>query len=138
MQLNQIGRIAGLALAFTAAMLVTACGSNGPVKVTVKGSVTYKGKKMTSGIITFNSDTGSYSAASIMEDGTYIMTDVLPGEIGVGVMESPQGSGSSSGEGPSKPAMPAANLPQKFRDPSTSGLKFTVKVDTKELDIKMD
>jgi hypothetical protein len=34
--------------------------------------------------------------------------------------------------------MPAANLPQKFRDPSTSGLKFTVKVDTKELDIKMD
>jgi hypothetical protein len=138
MLLARSSKIAGMALAFTIAMLAAACGPSGPVKVTVKGNVTYKGKKMTSGIVTFNSDNGSYSAASIMEDGTYIMTDVLPGEIGVGVMESPQGSGSSSGDGPSKPSMPAANLPQKFRDPSTSGLKFTVKVDTKELDIKMD
>lgn len=129
----------GVAVSFLAVLVVVAgCGPKGVVKVTVNGTVTYKGKALSSGIVTFNSDKGSYSAASVQADGSFIITDVAPGEISVGVMESPQGSGSSSGEASAKPSLPAANLPQKYRDPATSGLKYTITEKTRELAIKIN
>lgn len=129
----------GRAVALLALLAVVAgCGSKGVVKVTVKGTVTYKGKTLSSGIVTFNSSNGSYSAATVQADGSFIITDVAPGEISVGVMESPQGSGSSSGEASPKPSLPAANLPQKYRDPATSGLKYTITEKTSELAININ
>lgn len=132
------GRIGRLVVLCALLGMVGGCGQKGVVKVTVNGVVTYKGKPLSSGIITFNSDKGSYSAATVQANGSFIMTDVIPGEISVGVMEAPQGSGSSSGEASAGPTLPAANLPQKFRDPATSGLKYTVTEKTKDLNIALN
>ena len=65
------------------------------------------------------------------------MTDVIPGEVKVGVMESPQGSGSSSSPDDKKaaPRVAAAWLPEKYREPETSGLKYTITPETKDLHI---
>ena len=66
------------------------------------------------------------------------MTDVVPGEVKVGIMESPQGSGSSSSPDEKKPSgarAPAVSLPEKYREPQTSGLTYTITPETKDLHI---
>src|SRR5688572_5955132 len=62
------------------------CGEPGVKRVTVNGTVAYKGQTLSSGMLQFVGPEGSYSASVVQPDGTYIMTDVLPGEVKVGVM----------------------------------------------------
>jgi hypothetical protein len=128
------GRLLGLAVvAFVAA---AGCSGQGVKKVTVSGTVLYKGQRLPSGILKFVGPEGSYSAASIQPDGTYTITDVVPGEIKVGVMESPAGSGSSAGDKAGGPRAAPVSLPEKYRDPETSGVKYTVTDGTSKLDIE--
>lgn len=127
------GRFFGLAaLAFLA---FAGCADNSIKKVTVHGTVTYKGQPVRSGILKFIGPEGAYSAASLQPDGTFVITDVVPGEVKVGVMEAPQGSGSSSGDEKPGPKAAPVNLPEKYREPDTSGLKYTITPETKELAI---
>lgn len=121
------------AVAVATTLALVGC-SKGVKKVTVSGTVSYKGQPLSSGILKFVGSEGSYSAAVIQADGTYTITDVVPGEIQVGIMEAPQGSGSSSGAGgPS--GKPPVSLPEKYRNPESSGLKYTITPDTRKLDI---
>lgn len=112
------------------------CANKGIKKITLKGTVTYEGKPVTSGLLKITGPHNSYAAASIQESGRYEITDVVPGELQIGVMETPQGSGSSSGGG-SGPKVTPLNLPEKFRDPATSGVKYTITEATKELNIEL-
>jgi hypothetical protein len=131
------GRLLGLVLAVLAVAAVAGC-SSGTKKVTVNGTVTYKGQPVRSGILQFVGPEGSYSAAAVQSDGTFIITDVVPGEVKVGIMEAPQGSGSSSDDkARSAPKAPPVSLPDKYRSPETSGLKYTITADTRELPIKI-
>src|SRR5439155_9328579 len=114
------GRLLGLVAVAVAA--VAGC-DKGVNKVTVHVTVSYNGQPVRSGILKFVGPEGSYSAASIQSDGTYIITDVVPGEIKVGVVEAPQGSGSSSGAKTPEPKVPPISLPEKYRDPETSGVR---------------
>lgn len=125
-----------LGLAVTLFVATSGC-SSGIKKVTVSGTVSYKGQPLQSGILKFVGPEGSYSAASVQPDGTFTVTDVVPGEIKVGIMESPAGYGSSSGDkkGPARPSAAASSLPQKYREPETSDLKYTITSDTKDLRI---
>jgi hypothetical protein len=116
--------------------VVAVAGCSGSVrKVTVHGTISYQGQKLQSGILKFVGPEGAYSAAQIQEDGTFIITDVVPGEVKVGVVEAPQGSGKP---GTSKePKTPPVSLPEKYRDPETSGLKYTITPETRELPIEI-
>ena len=136
MQIFKQHILAGLA---AAALVVTApgCTDKGVKKVTVSGTVSYKGQPLHSGILKFVGPGGAYSAASIQPGGKYIITDVIPGEVKVGVMESPSGSGSSSGEKGSTPPPPPVALPEKVREPEKSGLTYVVTPETKELNIEI-
>jgi len=120
------------------AAAVAGCSSKGVKKITVNGTVSYKGQPVRSGILKFAGPEGAYSAASIQPDGSYTITDVIPGETKVGLMESPQGSGSSSGDkaapAPKEPPVP---LPEKFREPTTSGVVYTITPETTKLDIEL-
>jgi hypothetical protein len=121
-----------------AVLVATAgCSDTGVKKVTVSGTISHKGQPLRSGILQFVGPE-SYSAASIQPDGTYIITDVIPGEVKVGVLESPQGSGSSSGEQTSVAAQPApVVLPAKYRSPDTSDVKYTITESTSQLNIEL-
>src|SRR5262249_36260291 len=124
-----------LALLTVAVVAVAGCTGKGVKKVTVRGTVSYNGQPLRSGILKFVGPDGSYSAASIQTDGTYIITDVVPGEVKVGVTEAPQGSGGPSATDERKPQ--PFSLPAKYQDPETSGLKYTITADTKELSIEI-
>lgn len=89
------------------------------------GTVSYKGLKLQSGILKFVGPEGAYSAATIQSDATFIITDIVPGEVKVGIMESPHRSGLSSTPDQKKSSEPPVTLPEKYRDPQTSGLKCT-------------
>jgi hypothetical protein len=106
-------------------------GNKAGAKVT--GHVTYKGKPLPSGMITFTAldRTGSYSSA-IAADGTYAMDGMKPGKyaIAVAVM---------------KPVKPAADkaaakdvfpIPEKYADPKKSGIEAEVKAG--ENDVNLD
>jgi hypothetical protein len=124
-------------LVLAAAIIVLAGCSQETKKVTVNGTISYKGQPLESGIIQFvAADGGSYSAASIQPGGKFVMTDVVPGEVKVAVISAPGGSGSSSGA-ETAPRPRPVDLPDKYRDASTSGLKYTITPDTSELEIKI-
>jgi len=120
-----------------AIVVVAVAGCPGGVKkVTFRGNVSYKGQPVRSGIVKFVGPEGSYSAAVLQSDGTFIATDVVPGEVKVGVMEAPQGSGSSSDDKKTPgPKTPPVSLPEKYREPETSGLKYTITPETRDLSI---
>jgi hypothetical protein len=126
----------GLGLAVLVA--ISGCSDTGVKKVTVSGTISHKGQPLRSGILQFIGPEGAYSAASIQPDGTYIITDVVPGEVKVGVMESPQGSGSSSGEQTPVGAQAApVVLPEKYRNPDASDVKYTITEATSQLNIDL-
>ena len=124
-------------LGFVVAFGVSAC-SKGIRKITVNGTVSYKGQKLSSGLLQFVGENGAYSASSIQPDGKYIMTDVVPGETKIGIMQTPESSGSSGGDTrPGSPKLPPVNLPEKFRNAETSGVKYTITADTRELHVEL-
>jgi hypothetical protein len=129
------GRLFGL----IAVVALAGCSGHGVNKVTVNGTITYKGQPLRSGFVKLVGS-GTTSAGVIQPDGTFIITDVVPGEVKAFVVEAPQGTRSPSPEetkssGARKPPPP---LPERYRDPETAGLTYTITPETKELliDIK--
>ncbi len=118
-----------------AATMVAGCNDGGIKRITVKGTVTFNGAPVTSGLHQFHG-AGSYSANRINADGTYIMTEVVPGETKIAIMSTPDSSGSSSGGG-GGPKVAQVNLPEKFRDPEKSGMKYTITENMRELNIEL-
>jgi hypothetical protein len=116
---------------------LSGCSDTGIKRVTIKGTIAYKGQPLSSGMLQFAGQQGAYSAASIQQDGTFIITDVLPGEVKVGVMDVPRGSGSSSGAKTGPRPAPVV-LPEKYRDPQKSGVTYTITPETRELTIALE
>jgi hypothetical protein len=123
--------------AFAVGLALVGC-SGGVKKVTVNGTVTYKGQPLESGILQFVGPDGAYSAAVVQNGGGFTMTDVVPGQVKVGVQSAPGGSGSSDPKAPRTKVVPPSSLPEKYRSPDTSGLVYTIAPDTRTLDIKLD
>jgi hypothetical protein len=110
------------------------CGNSDIPKITLTGTVRYNGKPVSSGLLRFTGPNGFYSAASVQPDGTYTVTDVIPGELKVGIMDEPQGAGGPEGKS-AGPRPAPLTVPAKFREPETSGLVYTVTADMTTLDI---
>jgi hypothetical protein len=117
------------ALVFTA---LSGCSDPGVKKVTLKGTVAYKGQPLSSGSLRLVGPEGTASASPIKGDGTFVITDVVPGEVKIAVLEGPPQGAKSSGP----KAAPVA-LPEKYRDPLTSGVTHKITPDMKELHIDL-
>lgn len=128
--------VRALALGALAAAAV-GCSKGGPQKQTIEGTVSYKGAPLPSGILRVVGTGGAFATAPIRSDGTFTLTDVLPGEVQVGIMEAPvSGSGSSDGS-KGAPAPKPVPVPAKYKNPEQSGLKYTITADTKTLAIEL-
>jgi hypothetical protein len=127
------GRLLGLAAVVV--VIVSGCTGKGK-KVTINGTISYRGQPVPSGILRFVGPEGSHSAAVIQPDGTFIITDVVPGEVKVGVTQGPRGRGDSSGKGENKPKKPLVLLPAKYLNPETSGVKYTIGSHTTTLNVE--
>ena len=128
-----IGRLSVVAIA----MLFLGCGPSTPKKMTLNGKITYKGQPLDSGILRIVS-ANSFTLGTIQSGGNFVVTDVLPGEVKIGIVPAPSGSGGSSdGKAAPKQHVSPAVLPAKYQDPETSDLEYTITPDMKELLIEI-
>ena len=106
---------------------MTGCART-PVKkvVTVTGTATYQGQALTAGIVSFLAADGDRATATISPQGTFTMTDVVPGTHQVSYMAAPGGSGGPEAPKTKGPPKPPVVLPPKFADPKRSGVTVTV------------
>lgn len=141
-----------------AGVLVTAavgCAPE-PNTATVRGSVTYKGKPLTSGLVLFyteanaNANETPVASAVIQGDGAYV-TDLVPkGKVIAAIDPAPLASiahlfagGPKPKDGPeplgaSAPPKSGVRLADKYKRPETSGLKYTIDSRKQTIDIVLE
>jgi hypothetical protein len=125
------------------AMIFSACGQSGPEKARVSGKVTYNGKPVPKGTITFVpvAQGGRNAVGTLETDGSYRLQTEQPGD------------GAILGEYkvtiyahdeqvldyiPAKPVAPKILAPTKYENPNTTDLKATVQrgSNTKDFELK--
>ncbi|HEY7426748.1 MAG TPA: hypothetical protein VH682_21105 [Gemmataceae bacterium] len=137
----------------TALLLVALLGvfvlggcSSGKKGFAVKGSVSYKGKPLSAGVVRFHMADNRMAMAMIQSDGSFAVTDLFPGEAKVTVEEDtaarmrkrvPAGAKVPKASAPKPPPAPSAPIPDKYKDVTTAGLVFTLAPE-QPLEIKLD
>ncbi len=137
-------------------LLLAGCSSNG----TITGKITYQGKPLPVGTVTFVPEQGGGGFTSDIRDGEYKLMKVPPGPMKIAVITPSESGGppkkfmekmrpppevlkslapSQSPEefAPSSPASKPVPVPKKFHDPNTSGLTYTVKSGSQVHDIDL-
>lgn len=129
----------------TIAIALPGCGEQGAPTGNVSGSVTFQGEPVTSGHVVFeNGEEGRLYSATIAPDGTYEVLDLERLEYVVSVMpreEIPVGENAPTFDGStpmkqSKGADPK-NIPEAYRSPFTSPLRYTVESEEGEFPIEL-
>jgi hypothetical protein len=130
---------------FLLLLAAAGCGNTG----TVSGRVTYKGEPVPGGVITFYGANGRTDSGRIEADGRYAVYQAPLGEVKVTVVRPKVGPPPRVFKGREPPRHPDAAgsapapsdkvmiLPDRFKDPSTSGLTVTVKGGSQTTDIDL-
>lgn len=135
-----------LGLAMVLPALVIGCGgSGGPEMATVTGKVTYQGKPLTKGTISFISTDPSRSNANsvIGPDGSYSLQTTNPGDGAVvgeyKVIVSDVDPNSLNTAAPGEPVKKQERLiPEKYENPDSSGLTRKVESGRNTFDIALE
>jgi len=124
--------LAGL---FCLAAFVAGCGSVKPTGQ-VSGNVTYKGKSIESGEVTFHAKARGFAANTNLEGGGKF-TFLQPMEVGdyEVYVTPPRPEPTDPRKGP--PPVVKSNIPQKARDIATSGLTATVKEGLNDIPVEL-
>jgi hypothetical protein len=110
-------------------MLLEGCGDSGFRTVPVHGAISYQGKAVTTGTITFVPDSpGPAASGTIQNDGSYALaTDGRPGAIPGSYTVMIISLGSTTGALPEqRNPLPPMLLPEKYSRNRQSGLKAVV------------
>jgi hypothetical protein len=148
-------RSAFLFLPVSAMLLCALGGCSGDGKATVSGKVTYQDKPVTSGTVVFVPEDKAKMGdrAPIKPDGTYSTSNLPLGKMKVGVepgqkgapAQMPKGAkfgkdkqpGQYAPEAAASPAGAYVDIPDKYRNPDTSGLTVDVNSSSKTYDIPL-
>ncbi len=156
--MNLLQRIAGAALVLSTVGL-TGCGDK---LATVNGTVTYKGKPVTSGSLTFYINGNAVASSSVLPDGKFVTEGVPYGEVTITVTGGKADimKGPGQGRGPMSPTAPKAakkdgantprpesaipepesspETPEKYRNAATSPLKFNIDSSSKTITLSLE
>ncbi len=133
----------GIALIWT-----TGCG--GPFTAPVSGKVTYKGEPLPGGVVTFIHPDGRTGYTTIKEDGSYTIPAAPGGDVKCIVqtikpipglpkrLAAKLPGGGNKGSEPIYPAGKYVPIPEKYGDPQTSGLAYTIHRGSNSIDISLD
>lgn len=129
------------ALAAWAPLIIVAagCGSDTPIG-RVHGRVAFQGKPLTEGVVYFsNSQAAVHLTTKIETDGSYVLktydANGLPyGDYVVTVL--PPAADLVTGQ-PTQPQKEFPNIPARYRDAATSGLKLTINARDNPFNIDM-
>src|SRR5262249_17643813 len=131
--MNVLQRAAGVRLWIAAAAcvaLASLVGCGGSNKATVPGNVTHPGAPPPRGPLVLSAPAGRSAVVYIKPDGTFDMSDVPVGQMNVAINTNNAGGrpvpGGSTQTYASAPHVSAA-IPQRYRNPSSSGLTWDVK-----------
>ena len=123
------------------AVTVFGCGKNGPELAPISGRVTFQGKAVSSGTVRLsNPSAGVDVLATLQPDGTYVVRmgndKGLPkGTYAVAVV--PPRVDAPVGAMASPPIPKRPDIPERYRDPSSSGLTLVVESGENVFDIDM-
>jgi hypothetical protein len=126
-------------------LLASGCGQG---KGTVSGKVTYQGKAVPSGFVTFIPEQGGALHSDIQSDGSYRLNNVPVGQVKISVepKKSAQDTLQSSAMprnpkdfGKAKAAMTenSTQIPSRYTDPEKSQLTYTVTKGSQQHDIDL-
>jgi hypothetical protein len=117
-------------------------GCRGTYDATVKGTVSFDGKQLSRGTVSYYStSTGSVAYARINEDGSYVVktgreSGLPAGDYQVTVASNePPDKPSGANGGPPPPGK--SITPDWYRSKQTSGLKFTVKPGSNVINLEL-
>jgi hypothetical protein len=140
---SQKGRCRVLLLVLLLLPLTTSCGSQ--AKGTVSGKVTYQGKPLPSGFVTFVPEKGAPVYSEIQSDGSYRVDQVPIGLVRIGIQPKSAQNTLASSAMPRNPqdvtklkaAMTATEtqIPSQYANPNSSGLTYTVTKGLQQYDI---
>ncbi len=122
----------GAGLALVASVSLAGCGSGGPVMGRVSGTVSYQGKPIPKGSITFVPTDGTRpSATGTIENGAYTLQTTEPGDGavvgGYKVAVSDIDANALNTALPGMPVQaPKSAIPKKYGDANASGLTADV------------
>lgn len=136
-----------LLVVFLTCALSAGCGKP---KGTVFGKVTYLGKPLTTGFVTFTPEKGAAVHSRIDSEGKYRVENVPVGPVKISIRPEGAPSEESQNQAPPKPRSPAEMkkflmpepskgpmIPPKYKDPNNSGLTYTVEQGPQEHDIPL-
>lgn len=137
----------GGALPVMMLLLSLATGCGGQANGTISGTVTYQGKALPGGTVTFVPEAGAPVHAEIQSDGSYRMSNAPLGPVKIGVQTKSAQKAPSSSSMPRNPkdfekfksAMMNTEslIPAKYTDPNNSGLTYTVTKGKQQHDIEL-
>jgi hypothetical protein len=134
---------AGLPLFVALALIPLSCGSDGPEMAKVTGKVTYQGKPVPKGTVTFvspNAATHRNAVGQLDATGNYRLQTEQPGDgAQVGDYEVTVYAHDDVilDYKPKVPVPPKILTPEKYENPKTSGLKRTVKSGSNTFDLEL-
>jgi hypothetical protein len=120
------------------------CGEETPPYGTVAGRVTLAGKPVSEGSVVFSSpETGVARMANLDPDGQFIVRSFdLPGlpvgEYGVAISPHRVSSGEFRPVEPAAAGLGMVIVPQRYREPETSGLVRQVEIGENKFDIPLE
>ena len=117
-------------------LVASGCGKK---DVAVTGAVTYNGERLKSGEVRFFAS-GVSRTALINSDGTYSISDCVAGEAKVAVVSSKSETPAAApqiGKVGTAINIPVSAIPQKYGDPETSNLLYTLKRGSQKIDIDL-
>ena len=125
----------------TLAVVAVAVAGCGGATADLSGTVTFRGKPVTSGTVQVLQPGGRVAVADIRPDGRFHVRGAVPGPAGVGVSSpDPRQAGAGGGRGPHTPG-PAdptwVRLPARYADPDQSGLTVTLTAGGNALDLTL-
>jgi hypothetical protein len=109
----------------------------------VTGTVTFKGKPLTSGDVLFVSEDGKKHWAVLGPQGVYTIKNVPTGLAKIAVVPRsrvPDGLMGTPGKGRAgkpRPANPYTDIPARYKSPEKSGLTYTVEPGRQTFDIPL-
>ena len=129
-------RLPASAAACMALAVLAGCGGDGG-KATISGKVSYKGAPVTGGTLTLYPASGPPYPLTIKADGTFNVSGVPIGEMGVGIDTGLPPAAAPAGSSMPQGLPPHVAIPPKYKDPKTSGLTWDVKGggNTKDFDL---
>ena len=126
----------------TVGLTLAGCGATGPGMAQVTGKVTYQGKPVPKGTVSFvpTAPGGRNATGQIVESGEYRLQTENPGD---GALTGDYNVSISARDNavldyiPKKPIPPKYLAPAKYENPTTSGLKATVKSGSNTVDFDL-